>query len=274
MTAPDQPGILARVAPLLSAHGCDIRDAAVYGDPDTEVFFIRMHIASMEKSLPELEAAFQPLGDELSTSWEFQDLSKKMRVLISVSKFDHCLNDLLHKYRIGALPIDITGVVSNHPDLQRIVEWHDLPFHHLPITKETKSQQEDQFRHVIEETSSDLIVLARYMQILSDEFSAYLSGRCINIHHSFLPSFKGAKPYHQAHMRGVKLIGATAHYVTAELDEGPIIEQDVRRVTHATTAQEMIEIGREVEASVLSRAVKWHAEHRIFMNGARTIVLR
>jgi len=273
LTSPDRPGILARVAPLLASNGGDIREAAVYGDPKTRKFFVRMHLWSAEKSKSELMELIRPVADEMKLQATFVDLSQKMRVLIAVSKFDHCLNDLLHKWRIGSLPVNIVGVVSNHKDLKRIADWHNLPFTHLPIRKETKPQQEAAFQAVIEDTSTDLVVLARYMQILSDEFSAELSGRCINIHHSFLPSFKGAKPYHQAHERGVKLIGATAHYVTADLDEGPIIEQDVCRVSHATTAEDMIEIGREVEASVLSRAVKWHAEHRIFMNGARTVVL-
>jgi len=271
--SPDRPGILARTSNLLASNGCDVRGASVYGDPDTSEFFVRMHITSSDKSKDTLEALMHDISQELDLDVRFFDLRQKMRVLIAVSKFDHCLNDLLHKWRIGVLPIDIVAIVSNHDQGRRIADWHKLPFHHLPITKETKLEQEAAFTAVIDESKAELIVLARYMQILSDDFSARLSGRCINIHHSFLPSFKGAKPYHQAHKRGVKLIGATAHYVTEDLDEGPIIEQDVRRVSHSTTADEMVEIGREVEASVLSRAIKWHAEHRVFINGARTVVL-
>lgn len=273
LKSPDRPGILARVSPLLAANGCDIRDAIVYGDADTKTFFIRMHLTSPTKSLEDLKILLEPTSKEFGFSYQFRDLGEKLRVLIAVSKLDHCLNDMLHKWRIGTLPIDIVAIVSNHNDLRRTAEWHEIPFHHLPITHKTKFEQEAAFKKLIEESNTELVVLARYMQILSDKFSAQLSGKCINIHHSFLPSFKGAKPYHQAHKRGVKLIGATAHFVTTDLDEGPIIEQDVRRVSHTTTAQEMVEIGREVESSVLSRSVKWHAEHRIFVNHARTVVL-
>lgn len=271
--SPDQPGIVAAIAPLLSSKGCDIREAGVYGDPDTKTFFIRMRIASEGLSLAELGAVLKPLAEKLELEWVLKDLSQKMKVLIAVSKFDHCLLDLVHKWRIGSLPIDIVGVVSNHDTLRYVAEQNNLPYHHLPISKSTKPEQEAAFAKIISDTSADLTVLARYMQILSDDFSAKLSGKCINIHHSFLPSFKGAKPYHQAHRRGVKLIGATAHYVTADLDEGPIIEQDVRRVSHSTTAKQMVEIGREVEASVLSRAIKWHAEYRVTLNGGRTVVM-
>ncbi len=273
LTSPDRLGILARVASLLAENRCDIRDANVYGDPDTSGFFVRMHIHSYKRSLEELKEVLAPVACDLQLEASFFDLSKKLRVIIAVSKFDHCLNDILHKWQIGALPIDIAAIISNHNAFERTAKWHDLPFYHLPVARDTKAVQENRFRSIMEEKDGELVVLARYMQILSDGFVADLASRCINIHHSFLPSFKGAKPYHQAHERGVKLIGATAHYVTAELDEGPIIEQEVRRVSHATTAEEMIEIGREVEASVLSRAVKWHAEHRVFMNGARTVIL-
>ncbi|MEM9494466.1 MAG: formyltetrahydrofolate deformylase [Pseudomonadota bacterium] len=274
LRCPDRRGILATVTPALTAAGCDIREAAVYGDPETGSFFIRMHVASPEMSKTTLEKSFAPVASGFSLDAKFYDLNRKMRVLIAVSKFDHCLVDLIHKCKIGALPIDIVGVMSNHRDLEAMVSWHGIPFHHLPITKETKPEQEAAFLNLVDETGAELIALARYMQILSDDLSNKLKGRCINIHHSFLPSFKGARPYHQAHERGVKIIGATAHYVTADLDEGPIIEQEVRRVTHATTAEEMVEIGREVEASVFSRAIKWHAEHRVFLNGKKTVVLQ
>lgn len=270
----DRPGILADVTSVLAANGCDIREAGVYGDPVTKTFFIRMQITSPRLTRAELASAFGKFAAPLNLNWDLKDLNHKMRVLIAVSKFDHCLLDLIHKWRIGTLPIEIVGIVSNHETLRYIADQNDLPYHYLPISKETKPEQEAAFAKIIDQTSADLTVLARYMQILSDEFSEKLSGRCINIHHSFLPSFKGAKPYHQAHARGVKLIGATAHFVTADLDEGPIIEQDVRRVDHTTTAKQMVEIGREVEASVLSRAVKWHSEYRVALNDARTIVMK
>ncbi|WEK01213.1 MAG: formyltetrahydrofolate deformylase [Candidatus Sphingomonas phytovorans] len=269
--APDRPGIIARIAPLVAAQGCDIREAAVYGDPDTRSFFSRIGLVSpLDRDA--LAAVIAPAAEDLHLEWELHDLGRKIRVLLAVSKFGHCLVDIIHKREIGQLPIDIVGVVSNHDSMRRTVEWHGLPYHHLPTT-DGKAAQEAQFIELIEQTGAELTVLARYMQILSDDMSRALAGRCINIHHSFLPSFKGAKPYHQAHGRGVKLIGATAHFVTADLDEGPIIEQDVRRVTHAVTADEMVEIGREIEASVLSRAVRWYAEHRIFQNGSKTAIL-
>ena len=271
--APDRPGILGGVSSALAATGWDIREASVYGDPGTSIFFTRMELTHPHGSIDALRILFDPVARDLQLDWDLHDADRKMRVLIAVSKFEHCLIDLLHKTAIGALPIEIVGVVSNHETARSRTEWHGLPFFSLPITKDAKAEQEAAFSALIESTGTELLVLARYMQILSDDFSARVSGRCINIHHSFLPSFKGAKPYHQAHARGVKLIGATAHYVTADLDEGPIIEQDVRRVTHATTADEMVAIGREVEASVLSRAVRWHAEHRVQPSGNRTVVL-
>jgi formyltetrahydrofolate deformylase len=262
---------MAGIAPLVSDHGCDIRSAAVYGDADTGNFFCRMELASR---IPrdELETIIRPAAEALSIDWELRDLASKMKMLIAVSKFGHCLVDLIHKYVIGQLPIEIVGVVSNHHTMRETVEWHGLPYHYLPMDQ-GKAVQEAAFLELIRDSGAELTVLARYMQILSEEFSAALAGRCINIHHSFLPSFTGAKPYHQAHVRGVKLIGATAHFVTADLDEGPIIEQDVRRVDHTITADEMVAIGREIEASVLSRAIRWHAEHRVFQNGHKTVVL-
>ena len=269
----DKKGVLAKVTSVLADNDCDIRDAAVYGDPESGKFFVRMHVASCHYSDADLEVLLGPLAVQIGLDLESFDLDRKLRVLVAVSKFDHCLADLLHKEQIGALPIDIVGVISNHPNLAKLANWYGKSYHYLPITKESKKAQESKIISLFDEQYADLLVLARYMQILSDSMAKNFAQRCINIHHSFLPSFKGAKPYHQAHARGVKLIGATAHYVTGDLDEGPIIEQDVRRVTHATSANTMVEIGREVEASVLSRAVKWHAEHRVFRNGARTIVL-
>lgn len=269
--SPDRPGIVAAVAPAVAAQGCDIRAAEVYGDDDTGQFFCRMVLTSPidQDALSEVISAIAPV---LDFEWQLDDLSRKQRVLIAVSKFGHCLTDLVHKQVIGQLPIEIVGVISNHDTMRAFSEWHGLAYHHLPMS-EGKEAQERKVWSLVQETGAELTVLARYMQILSDDLSAKLSGRCINIHHSFLPSFKGAKPYHQAHARGVKIIGATAHFVTADLDEGPIIEQDVRRVSHAASAEEMVAVGRETEASVLSRAVRWHAEHRIFLNGNKTVVL-
>jgi formyltetrahydrofolate deformylase len=269
--APDRLGIMAAITPTLAAKGCDIREAEVYGDDDTGHFFLRMALTS-PLGRDALAQLVEPVADELGLEWELHDLARRKPVLLAVSKFGHCLVDIIHKKEIGQLPIDIVGVVSNHDTMRKIVEWHGLPYYHLPMS-EGKDAQEARFLSIIEESGAELTVLARYMQVLSDGFTAKLAGRCINIHHSFLPSFKGAKPYHQAHARGVKLIGATAHFVTADLDEGPIIEQDVRRVSHAITAEEMVAIGRDIEASVLSRAVRWYAEHRIFANGNKTVVL-
>ena len=272
LKCPDQPGVLARLTPLLWSKGCDIREAGVYGDPETQIFFVRMQITCSGYSKDDLAEVIAPVARALDLEYSIFDLRTKMRVVIAVSKFDHCLNDILHKWKIGVLPIDVKAVISNHDDLRATADRHDAPYHHLPINKDTKPQQEAAFEKIIDDSKADLVVLARYMQILSDGFSRRLSGKCINIHHSFLPSFKGAKPYHQAHARGVKLIGATAHYVTEDLDEGPVIEQDVRRVSHSTTVDDMIAIGREVEASVLSRAIKWHSEYRVFLNGAKTVI--
>lgn len=269
--APDRPGIVAAITPLLASHGCDLREAHVYGDPETGIFFVRMALASPVDRIA-LAEGIEPIAADLDLDWELLDLAARPRVLIAVSRFGHCLVDLIHKWEIGQLPVDIVGVVSNHETMRSLVEWHSLPYRSLPAGAD-KSARDEMLLALVEETRADLVVLARFMQILSDAAVTRLMGRCINIHHSFLPSFKGARPYHQAHARGVKLIGATAHYVTAELDEGPIIEQDVRRVTHATSAEEMVATGREVEASVLSRAVKWHAEHRVFLNGNKTVVL-
>jgi formyltetrahydrofolate deformylase len=272
LVCPDRPGILAAVSPALAADGWDIREAAVYGDPDTRTFFVRMDLTGVRGAIQRLPALLEPFRQSLGLSWDTRDTGQPMKVLVAVSRTDHCLNDIIHKTRIGVLPIEIVGVVSNHETLRAVTEWHGHAFHHLPVTADDKAGQEARFEQLIASTGAELVVLARYMQILSNAFAARLSGRCINIHHSFLPSFKGAKPYHQAHVRGVKLIGATAHYVTADLDEGPIIEQDIRRVTHSATADDMVEVGRETEASVLSRAIRWHAERRVFLNGNRTVV--
>lgn len=206
--------------------------------------------------------------------WQFHDANRRSRVLIAVSKYGHCLNDLLHRWHTGILPIDIVGVVSNHEDMRDMVEWHNLPYHYLPVSKETKGEQEQQILEIMRQTDSDLLALARYMQILSDSMCQQLSGRAINIHHSFLPGFKGAKPYHQAYERGVKIIGATAHYVTSDLDEGPIIEQCIERVDHLYSPEELVQIGRDTECVAFARAIKWHCEHRVILNGNRTVVFK
>ncbi len=271
--APDRPGIMAAVTSALYRAGCDIRDGAQFGDPDTGAFFIRMHLASpVSLSQEQIRDELAPIARDRLLEWKIVPWNRKLRTLIAVSKFGHCLNDLLHRWRSGLLHTDIVGVVSNHPDMRSLTEWHGLPFHHFPITAETKPQQEAQILALMDKEQVDLLVLARYMQVLSQDMCRALDGRCINIHHSFLPSFKGASPYKRAYERGVKLVGATAHYVTSDLDEGPIIEQDVVRVNHAMNAEEMANLGRDVEARVLARAVRWHVEHRVIPNWPKTIV--
>jgi formyltetrahydrofolate deformylase len=269
--APDQPGIVARVTSCVAAQGCDVRDAQVHGDSRSGLFFVRLVLESPAPR-DQVAAALAPVARALQLDWQLEPQGRKLKTMIAVSRLGHCLLDLIYRTEIGNLPIDIVGVVSNHQALREQTEWHGLSFHHLPIEGD-KISQEARLRGVFEETGAELLVLARYMQVLSAGLAADLMGRCINIHHSFLPSFAGAKPYHQAYARGVKIIGATAHYVTADLDEGPIIEQDVLRVTHATGPEEMIAAGREIEASVLARAVRWHAERRVFLDGNRTVVL-
>ena len=270
-SAPDQPGIVARVSSCVAALGCDIRDAQVHGDAESGLFFVRLVLVS-PVSRGEVALALGPVAQSLQLDWRLEVRDRKVPTVIAVSRFGHCLVDLIHRIEIGMLPIEIAAVVSNHETMREQVEWHGLPFHYLP-SGEDKPAQENRIREVLLSSGAELLVLARYMQVLSADFATELSGRCINIHHSFLPSFAGAKPYHQAHERGVKIIGATAHYVTADLDEGPIIEQDVRRVTHASSPEAMVACGREVEASVLARAVQWHAEQRVFLDGNRTVVL-
>lgn len=273
MHCPDRPGIMATATNALARHGGDIREAASFGDETTGEFFIRIHLRFLAAdAVNGFRDDIEEMATRLGVRWELHDLSRRPRIMIAVSQFDHCLLDLLHRWKSGALEADIPLVVSNHDTTRDIVEWHGIPFHHLPVNKETKPEQEREFLSRIKEFDIDLVVLARYMQILSTGLCEALEGRCINIHHSFLPSFKGAMPYRQAHDRGVKLIGATAHYVTDVLDEGPIIEQDVRRVTHATSPAQMTTIGRETESSVLARAVNWHLQHRILMNGSKTVV--
>lgn len=274
ITCPDAVGIVAAVSGFLAGQGLFITESSHFSDTITGRFFMRT-VFRGQPNLPALDmlkSAFAEIAKPFEMDWNIYDSAAKPRVLILVSKFDHCLHDLLYRYRTGTLPIEIPAVVSNHPDLQRIVEWHGIPFHHLPVTKETKAEQEAKILEMVDRLDIDLVVLARYMQVLSLDMCRALSWKCINIHHSFLPSFKGAKPYHQAHARGVKIIGATAHYVTTDLDEGPIIEQGVQRVDHSQTPEEMVALGRDVENVVLARAVQYHIEHRVLANGHRTVV--
>lgn len=270
---PSTRGIVAAVSTHLAGRGCNILDSAQFVDRDAGRFFMRVGFdPEGTADLAEIEAGFDELAGGFAMDYAFHDARTRVKVLLMVSRFGHCLNDILYRWRIGALPIDIVGVVSNHLDYQKLVVNHDLPFHHVPVTRENKAQAEARILEIAEAGNTELIVLARYMQVLSDAMCRRMSGRIINIHHSFLPSFKGANPYRQAFERGVKLIGATAHYVTADLDEGPIIEQDVARVTHAQSAADYVTIGRDVEAQVLSRAIHAHIHHRVLPNGDRTVV--
>ncbi|MEU2504111.1 formyltetrahydrofolate deformylase [Streptomyces sp. NPDC007863] len=273
ISCPDKQGIVHAVSSYLFITGCNIEDSQQFGDRDTGLFFMRVHFsAEAPVTVEKLRASFAAVGDSFQMDWQIHRADERMRVVLMVSKFGHCLNDLLFRSSIGALPVEIVAVVSNHTDFAELVASYDIPFRHIPVTKETKAEAEAELLALVEAESVELVVLARYMQVLSDELCKRLSGRIINIHHSFLPSFKGAKPYHQAHARGVKLIGATAHYVTADLDEGPIIEQEVERVGHEVTPDQLVAIGRDVECQALARAVKWHAERRILPNGRRTVV--
>jgi formyltetrahydrofolate deformylase len=266
-------GIVAAISGYLAEQGCNIIDSSQFDDLDTGEFFMRVSFLSEEgRSEAELREGFVAVAAPFGMTYDYYDNEARPKVMLMVSRFGHCLNDLLYRWKIGALPIDIVGVVSNHFDYQKVVVNHDIPFHHIKVTKENKPRAEAQIMELVEQTGTELIVLARYMQVLSDEMCRKMSGRIINIHHSFLPSFKGANPYKQAYQRGVKLIGATAHYVTADLDEGPIIEQDTARITHAQSADDYVSIGRDVESQVLARAVHAHIHHRSFINGNRTVV--
>jgi formyltetrahydrofolate deformylase len=274
LSSADRRGIVAAVATFLSEQGCTIRDSQQFGDEDTGRFFMRVRFRS-EVGPIDLERIckqFDPVGGEFALNWSINDVSLRNKLLIMVSKQGHCLNDLLYRVRTGALPAEIPVVVSNHEDLRSLVEWHEIPFHHVPVTPETKPQAEDRLRELVEIYAADTVVLARYMQILSDSLCKDLEGKAINIHHSLLPSFKGARPYFQAHARGVKVVGATAHYVTGDLDEGPIIEQDFARVDHKHSAEDLTALGRDLEAVALARAVTAHVEHRVLLNGSKTVV--
>lgn len=275
LSCPDRTGIVYRVTGLLYELGCNILDAQQFGDEETQRFFLRVHFDVPSLAEAEvLQEGFAALADNFGMDWQIHDARRRARLLVLVSKQGHCLNDLLFRAHSRQLPVDIAGIVSNHEDFATLADSYGVPFHHLPVTAATKTTQEQQIVELVEQQNIDLVVLARYMQILSPELCDALTGRAINIHHSFLPSFKGAKPYHQAHQRGVKIIGATAHYVTRDLDEGPIIEQDIARVDHAMTPKELVRVGSDTESQVLARAVRRHVEHRILLNGHRTVVFR
>lgn len=275
LSCPDRIGIVHSVTGwLMGLHG-NIIDAQQFGDLETERFFLRVHfVLPKPAEVAELDASFAPTANKFDMQAHIYDAQRKARLLILVSRQGHCLNDLLFRTHSGQLPVEIAGVVSNHQDYAAMAQAYGIPFHHLPVNAETREAQEQQILDIVDRERIDLVVLARYMQILSNRLCQALSGKAINIHHSFLPSFKGARPYHQAHARGVKIIGATAHYVTADLDEGPIIEQDIERVDHALGAHELAQVGSDVESLVLARAVRSHVEHRILLNGQRTVVFR
>jgi formyltetrahydrofolate deformylase len=274
----DRRGIVHRVSGFLAEHGCNIIDSAQFGDANSQLFFMRVHFALEDESLSDvaLRTQFAAVADSMGMNWQLHDAKKKPRVMLMVSKIGHCLNDLLFRYKSGLLPVEIPAIVSNHTDFYQLAASYNIPFHHLPLaagaSSEAKRAQEKRVMEIVEANNIDLVVLARYMQILSPEMCEAMRGRAINIHHSFLPSFKGAKPYYQAHDRGVKLIGATAHFVTGDLDEGPIIEQGVERVDHSMGPDTLTAIGRDIECVVLARAVKWFVEHRILLNGHKTVV--
>ncbi|MBX7494329.1 formyltetrahydrofolate deformylase [Qipengyuania sp. 6B39] len=275
LSCADRPGITARVTSFLFERGGNILEAQQFNDRTSDAFFMRVDFDPGEQTADALRVDFAGLAGDFGMDWKIVTRDRPRRVLIMVSKFDHCLADLLYRWRIGELAMEPVAIVSNHPRAAiEHTDIGDIPFHHLALTRESKAGQETQVRAIAEETGAELVVLARYMQILSDEQAAHFAGRCINIHHSFLPGFKGAKPYHQAHDRGVKMIGATAHYVTADLDEGPIIHQDAEPISHADTPEELVRKGREIENRVLAEAVRLHLEERVLLNGKRTVVFR
>jgi formyltetrahydrofolate deformylase len=274
LSCPDRTGIVYAVTGVLAAQSGNITDAAQFNDQSTDHFFMRVQFTLPSSDVAPLKSAVTQLATQMQMRWQLRAASEKMRAIIMVSKLGHCLNDLLFRYRSGLLPLDIRAIVSNHRDYYQLAASYDVPFHHVPVTPETKVAAEAKLMDLVNAEKIELVVLARYMQVLSNELCRALEGRAINIHHSFLPSFKGAKPYYQAHERGVKIIGATAHYVTTDLDEGPIIEQDIARVDHSNDPQELTTIGRDVESAVLARAVTWHAQHRVLLNGNKTVVFR
>ena len=274
LSCPDRRGIVHAVSGFLLEHGGNIEEAAQYNDHDTGLFFMRVQFACDSLDDAALRARLAPFAEPFGMQWQLHTTSQPMRTVIMVSKEGHCLNDLLFRWKSGLLPLDIRAIVSNHREFYQLAASYNVPFHYIPVTAATKPQAEAKQYEIIEAEGAELVVLARYMQVLSDDLCRKLAGRAINIHHSFLPSFKGAKPYYQAHDRGVKLIGATAHYVTADLDEGPIIEQDVARVDHSRTVEDLTAQGRDTESQVLARAVKWHSEHRVLLNGHKTVIFK
>ena len=272
---PDATGIVAAVTSFIASQNGLITESAHFRDPYQDRSLMRTEFRGADlPPLDELERKFSILAGPFQMRWSFFPSGQRPRTLIAVSKQGHCLNSILHRWSMGVLPVDIVGIVSNHTAQEKMAGWYEVPYHHLPVTRETKSEQEGRLLEIFEEASCDLLVLARYMQVLSSSVCKKLRGRCINIHHSFLPGFKGARPYHQAYARGVKIIGATAHYVTEDLDEGPIIEQAVERVDHAMNPDKLMEIGHDLESVVLLRAIRWHAEHRVFQSGPRSVILR
>lgn len=274
LSCPDRPGIVHAVSGFLFENGGNIEEAAQYNDHDTGLFFMRVQFACAGLTEAELRQRLDGLAAPLSMTFSLHPLAQPVKTVLFVSREGHCLNDLLFRWKSGLLPLDIRAIISNHRDFYQLAASYNVPFHHIPVTAATKAQAEAKQLEIIRSEGAELVVLARYMQILSDHLCSELSGKAINIHHSFLPSFKGAKPYYQAHDRGVKLIGATAHYVTADLDEGPIIEQDVARVDHTDTVDDLTALGRDTESQVLARAVKWHSEHRVLLNGHKTVVFK
>jgi len=274
LSCPDRTGIVHAVSGFLLEKGANIEEAAQYNDPATGLFFMRVQFAGDALDLDALKADLSVFAVPFAMGWQLHRRDGQMKTVIMVSKEGHCLNDLLFRWKSGLLPIHIAAIISNHRDFYQLAASYNVPFHHIPVTAATKPQSEEKQLDIIRAEGAELVVLARYMQVLSDNLCRALSGKAINIHHSFLPSFKGAKPYYQAHDRGVKLIGATAHYVTADLDEGPIIEQDVARVDHSKTVEDFTAQGRDTESQVLARAVKWHSEHRILLNGHKTVIFK
>ncbi len=274
LSCPDRTGIVHAVSGFLLERGGNIEEAAQYNDHGTGLFFMRVQFACDQVAQDDLRLQLRAFAEPFAMRWSLHATTQPMRTVILVSKEGHCLNDLLFRWKSGLLPLDIRAIISNHRDFYQLAASYNVPFHHIVVNKDNKVQAEARQHEIIEAEGAELVVLARYMQILSDDLCRKLAGRAINIHHSFLPSFKGAKPYWQAHERGVKLIGATAHYVTADLDEGPIIEQDVARVDHGKTVEDLTAIGRDTESQVLARAVKWHSEHRVLLNGHKTVVFK
>ncbi len=274
LSCPDQRGVVHAVSGFLLERGGNIEEAAQYNDHDTGLFFMRVQFAGGGLGADDLRAQIPALAERFAMRWQLHEAAQPMRTVIFVSREGHCLNDLLFRWKSGLLPLDIRAIVSNHRDFYQLAASYNVPFHHIAVNKDNKAQAEARQLETIDGEGAELVVLARYMQILSNDLCQRLAGRAINIHHSFLPSFKGAKPYYQAHDRGVKLIGATAHYVTADLDEGPIIEQDVARVDHTHTVEDLTAVGRDTESQVLARAVKWHSERRVLLNGHKTVVFK